>query len=46
MAELREELLRLLMLLRLEPGIPGTAECTIVDCIVMDEMVLGAENMD
>lgn len=49
MAELMEELpmpLRLLMLLRPAAGIPGTAECPMLEAIVMEEIEFGAENMD
>lgn len=49
MAELSEDpliLLRLLMLFRLELGIPGTAEWPIPDGMLMEEMELGPENMD
>ena len=38
--------LRLLMLFRPAVGIPGTPEWPMPDAIVMDEMELGAENMD
>lgn len=47
MAELIVELpipLRLLMLFKPAVGIPGTAECPILEAI--DEIELGAENMD
>lgn len=37
---------RLPMLLRPVVGIPGTAEWPIPDAILMEEMELGAENMD
>jgi len=49
MAELIVELpipLRLLMLFRPAVGIPGTAECPIPEAIVIEEMELGAENID
>lgn len=46
MAELSEEPVRLLMLLRPEFGMPGTAPGPMLDGMVMEEMELGAENMD
>lgn len=46
MAELSEEPVRLLMLLRPELGMPGTAPGPMLDGMVMEEMELGAENMD
>ena len=36
---------KLFRLLRLEPGTPVTAEGTILDDMLMDEMELGGENM-
>lgn len=47
-AEFSDGLLRLFKLfrlLRLEPGTPVTAEGTMLDDILMDEMELGGENM-
>lgn len=47
-AELSEGLLRLFKLLRLlrpEPGTPVTAEGTMLEDMLMDEMELGGENM-
>lgn len=49
MAEFIEEVpmpFRLPMLFRPVADMPGTAECPIPDAIVMDEIELGAENMD
>lgn len=37
---------RLLMLFRPGVGIPGTAEWPMPEAMVMEEMELGAENMD
>lgn len=36
---------KLLRLLRLDPGTPVTAEGTILDVILMEEMEFGGENM-
>lgn len=47
-AEFSDGLLRLFKLfrlLRLEPGTPVTADGTMLDDILMDEMELGGENM-
>lgn len=47
-AEFSDGLLRLFKLfrlLRLEPGTPVTAEGTMLDDILIDEMELGGENM-
>lgn len=49
MAELMPDVpmpFRLLMLFRPGVGMPGTAEWPIPEAIVMEEMELGAENMD
>lgn len=46
MAEFSEEPLILLILLRPELAMPGTAECPIPEGMFMEEMLLGAENMD
>lgn len=46
MAEFSEEPLMLLMLLRPEFAMPGTAEWPIPEGMFMEEMLLGAENMD
>lgn len=49
MAELMEVLpmpLRLLMLLRPAAGMPGTAEWPMLEAMLMEEMELGAENID
>lgn len=37
---------RLPMLFRPVVGMPGTAECPIPDAMLMDEIEVGAENMD